>query len=95
MSYSFAVRAVNKAEARDKIVAEFDRVEIAQPCHATDRAAAQAAALSFLDVLEEDEGRDVQVTVNGWLGGAWQSDGQITSVTQANFGVFASLIPKE
>ena len=49
MSYSFAVRAATKAEAREKIAAEFDRAEVAQRCHVTDRAAAQAAALAFVD----------------------------------------------
>ena len=47
MSYSFAVRAATKAEAREKIAAEFDRVEVAQACHVTDRAAAQAAGFLF------------------------------------------------
>lgn len=95
MSYSFAVRAATKAEAREKIAAQFDQVEIAQPSHATDRAAAQAAAFAFVDFLQDDESRDVSVSVNGSLGGQWQPDNTITNLTQANVGVFASLVPKE
>ena len=95
MSYSFAVRAATKAEAREKIAAEFDRVDVAQPCHVTDRAAAQAAAFAFVDFLQDDETKDVQVSVNGSLGGTWQPDNTITNLTQANVGVFASLVPKE
>lgn len=95
MSYSFAVRAATKAEAREKIAAEFDRVEVAQRCHVTDRAAAQAAAFAFVDFLQDDETKDVQVSVNGSLGGTWQPDNTISNLTQANVGVFASLVPKE
>lgn len=84
MSYSFAVRAATKAEAREKIAAEFDRVEVAQRCHVTDR----AAACAFVDFLQDDDTKDVQVSVNGSLG-------SIGNLTQANFGVFASLVPKE
>lgn len=95
MSYSFAVRAATKAEAREKIAAEFDRVEVAQRCHVTDRPAAQAAAFAFVDFLQDDETKDVQVSVNGSLGGTWQEGYTLTALTQANVGVFASLVPKE
>lgn len=95
MSYSFAVRAATKAEAREKIAAEFDRVEVAQACHVTDRPAAQAAAFAFVDFLKDDETKGVQVSVNGSLGGTWAPGNTITDLTQANVGVFASLVPKE
>lgn len=89
MSYSFAVRAATKAEAREKIAAEFDRVEVARA------AVFCVLAAVIVDFLQDDETKDVQVSVNGSLGGTWQNDGTISNLTQANVGVFASLVPKE
>ena len=88
MSYSFTVRAATKAEAKEKIAAEFDKVVEGQPAHATDRAAAEAAAGAFVDLLGEPaDGQVVQAVVHGSLG--WRGEGDYTS---ANVGVQASIV---
>jgi hypothetical protein len=85
MSYSFSVTADTKVEAKEKIAAELERVASDQPVHATDRAAAQAAAESFVDLLSEPaEGQTIVVNVNGSLG--WLTEGDFCS---ANIGIGA------
>lgn len=63
MSYSFTVSAETKAEAKEMLAAEFDKVVDGQPIHAADRDAAQAAAEAFVDILSEP-GVDQQIIVN-------------------------------
>lgn len=93
MSYSFAVRAATKAEAREKIAAQFDQVEIAQPCHMRDRAAVQALAFAFVDLLPDDDSRDVRVTCNGHMVGPWPLEKN--DAKAINACVYAELIAKE
>lgn len=90
MSYSFTVRAASKAEAKAKVAADLDKVVTAQPDHAKDRNAAQAAADAFIDMLVEDASRDVVVAVNGWL--SWAQTGAYSG---ACVGVTASLATRE
>jgi len=90
MSYSFTVRAASKAEAKDKVTADLDKVVAAQPDHAKDRDASQAAAHAFIDMLVDDATRDVVVAVNGWL--SWAQTGAYSG---ACVGVTASLSSRE
>lgn len=68
MSYAFTVRAATKAEAKEKVAAEFDRVVSTQPAHVRDRVAALAAADAFIDLLADDGTKDVSIGVNGSVG---------------------------
>lgn len=80
MSYSFSVTAATKAEAKEKIAAEFDRVLASQPVHAVDRDAAQAAAEAFVEMLGEPiEGQHIAVTVYGSVG--WRGENDFTSAS--------------
>lgn len=91
MSYAFSVVAPNKAEAMEKVISELDKVVHSQPCHAADRAQAQAATQAFLDIIPEaDEHQDVRISVNGSV--CWNGDGVTTS---ASVGVSAWLVQKE
>ena len=66
MSYSFNVRAADKAAARAAVAAELDKVVEAQPLHSIDRIHAEAAADAFLDLIgDPGEGQEVSVSVNG------------------------------
>jgi len=94
MSYSFNVKAASKAEAKLKIAAELDKVVASQSVHAKDRDQAQAAAHAFVDVLDDDEAKDVSVSVNGWLSGNWAGN-DLASFTGACVGVTASLVAKQ
>lgn len=95
MSYSFAVRGTNKTEAKAAVAAEFDKVEVAQRCHVQDRAQAQAAAFAFIDILPDDDTRDVRVSCNGSLSGTWVEGNDMTNITAANFGIYANLADRE
>lgn len=94
MSYSFGFKAANKSDARTKIVAELDKVVAQQSVHAKDRAQAEAAAIAFVDVLDDDDSKDVSVSMSGSLSGNW-SGNDLTSFTGANVSVSAALVAKE
>ena len=72
MSYSFSVQASSKAAAKDEIAAKFDEVISAQPIHARDKAAALANASAVIDLLMDDDTRDISVSVNGYVG--WEEN---------------------
>jgi hypothetical protein len=67
MSYSFAVKAPTKVEAKQAVEAAFDKVVSQQPIHARDRAAAVAAAASVIDLLVEDPDLHIGVSVSGYV----------------------------
>lgn len=70
MSYSFGIKAANKAEALAEIEKKFDEVTASQPCHTKDKAAALANASTVLDLLKFQEGFSVNVNMSGsvsWL----------------------------
>lgn len=85
MSFSFSTRAATKAELKQKVAAELDAVVASQPVHAADRATGEAAANSFIDLLDEPgEGHEIRLSLNGSIS---TIDGNIQSV---NFGFYAS-----
>jgi len=94
MSYSYSLKAPNKAAATAEAAAQFDKVQEAQPVHAHDRAAALAAAESALGLIAEPgELEEVSLSVSGWLSGQWQKDGTLSVVTGASISVSASITP--
>lgn len=68
MSYSFTVKAPNKAEAKQAVEEAFDKVVAQQPIHARDRAAAIANASAVIDMLVDDPDFHISVSVNGYVG---------------------------
>ena len=96
MSYSFAVTAGSKAEAKQKIVASFAGVIITQPSHAADLVAAVASSSAFVDLLEEpDEFTEIYVSMSGSLGWRQAGAGGPLQFTGAGVNVSASLRPKD
>lgn len=93
MSYSFTFKAANKAEAKAKVATELDKVAQGQSCHERDKHQAQAAAGAFIDLLVEDETKDVFVSMSGSLTGSWTGS-DVTRITGANVSVNASLADK-
>lgn len=71
MSYSFNVRAANKADAIAAVEVEFDKVVAGQPVHARDRAAVLANVNAVIDLLADDDTKDISVTCGGYV--SWQS----------------------
>lgn len=70
MSYSFNVQAASKAAAKEAVATKFDEVIASQPIHARDKAAALANANAVIDLLADDDARNISVSVNGYVG--WQ-----------------------
>lgn len=90
MSYSFNVTAASKVEAKEKIASEFAKIVASQPVHAADRASAQAAAQSYVDMLQDPaDGEEIAATVNGYV--SWRTEGEFTG---ASVGVTASVRAK-
>lgn len=89
MSYSFSFRAANKAEASEKVADELGKIVANQPVHEADRAQAQAAADSFIELIRDDETQDILVSVSG---SCWGVDAGLNS---AGVNVSAQLVAKE
>lgn len=94
MSYSFQIRAANKAAAKAAVAAKFDQTAGTQACHARDKVQALAAADAFIDLLTDDESKDVSVTMSGSLSGQWQGS-DVTSISSANLSVTAYQVNRE
>lgn len=95
MSYSLSVRGSDKADAKAKVAAAFDKMMEAQPAHAADRDQALAAAATFIDLLPDDAGMDVMVSLNGWVSGQTGEDGRLAQVVGVGVGVGATLTGKQ
>lgn len=93
MSYSFSVKASNKAEAKAKVADELDKAAQGQSCHERDKHQAQAAADAFIDLLVEDETKDIFVSMSGSLMGSWAGS-DVTRITGASVSVNAGLAEK-
>lgn len=94
MSYSFNVRAENRASVLEKIGAELDNVVSGQPMHSNDREQAFAAAKAFVELLPETkEGHVISVSMHGSVGWTQGHDEAPNEITGAGVGVSASLQP--
>jgi hypothetical protein len=79
MSYSFNIKAATKAVAKEAVAAKFDEQVAQQPIHARDRAAVLANANTVIDLLADDDTKDVSVSCNGYL--SWNGIGDFTPET--------------
>lgn len=77
MSFSFSVVAASKGEAKANVAEQMATVIAAQSIHAKDEAHVKATVESSLDLIADDETRDVSVYVVGSL--SWE--GQLGSET--------------
>ena len=97
MSYSFSVRAADKAAARAAISAEFDKVVEQQPIHSADRDQAQGTAEAMLDLIPEpaSDAEQISVSVNGYVQwkGVLGGDDPVT-ITGASVAANASVVAK-
>lgn len=94
MSYSFTVRAPNKADAKTAVAAKLAEVAAQQMCHERDKAQAQAAADAFVDVLTDDADKDIVVNMSGYLTGQWQGS-DVTRIEGASVNVNAGLATRD
>ena len=68
--------------------AVFKEVNLHQACHIQDEAQALAAASAFIDLVADDDTKDVVVSMNGSLSGKW-SGGDLLSISGASVSVTA------
>lgn len=71
MSYSFQVKAPTKAAAKEAVASKFDEIVSQQPIHSRDRAVVIANASCVIDLLADDDSKDVLVSCNGYV--SWPS----------------------
>jgi hypothetical protein len=88
MSFSFNVRAADKAEAVAKVTAEMALVVQNQPIHKKDHDQILAATTAHIGLLRDDPTQDLSISVNG---SCWGTDDGLTS---ASVGVSAGFVPK-
>lgn len=93
MSYSLFVQAATKAEAKQKVEAEFDKVVDGQPIEARSKAAALANANTAIDLLADDDTQDVAVSCTGGVTFPWQSgDFDVNTVPLSHVSLSASAV---
>ena len=94
MSYSFQVKTATKAEAKAAVEKAFDEQVIPQQAvHARDKAAALANANAMIDLLEDNDSKDINVSCYssvGWAGG----DQMAAPLTAAGTGCNAWTSPR-
>lgn len=93
MSYSFSFRAPTKAHALQELPSRFDAATQHQSCHARDREQALAAGAAFINVLADDDTKDVSVNMNGYLSGQWTGT-DVTRIDTAGFGLSVGLVER-
>jgi len=94
MSYSFQVRAATKALAKQKVADEFTKAIACQACHNRDKDQALAAANAFIDLVDDDDAKDVAVRMSGSLCGRWEGS-DVVAIESANVSVTAYLAVRE
>ena len=93
MSYSFRVLGATKAAAKAAVAVEFEKVAANQACHERDKAQALEAAGAFIDLLVDDDTKDVVVNMSGSLSGTW-SGSDVTTVTGAAVSISAGFMAR-
>jgi hypothetical protein len=96
MSYSFDFTVATKSDAKKRVATEIDEVVRVQTVHAQDRGAALAAAHAFIDLLADDDTKDVRVSMHGSVSYPWSADmdAEAVSLSQTSVGISAWHVPK-
>lgn len=91
MSYSFQIRAKTKNDAIEAIAKKLDEIAAAQHCHERDKQEAIVTARMFVNLLPDNEAKEVAVTMSGSLAGQWQGS-DVTLISSANINATAALV---
>jgi hypothetical protein len=92
MSYSFSLRAANKAAAKEAVTAKVAEVVAQQPVHAADQAHIIANAHAAIDLLvDSKEGYEVGISCSGYVSGNWKGE-EFTELTAASIGAQAGWV---
>jgi len=89
MSFSFTVAAADKAAAKAAAAAKFDEAVVAyQPMHARDRAAVLANVNAVVDLLADDDTKNVSVSCSGYL--SWSGPTESPVISTASISCSAT-----
>lgn len=91
MSYSFQIRAKTKAEAMVAVAQRLDEIATGQHCHKRDKDEALSTARLFVNLLPDNDAKEVTVTMSGSLSGQWQGS-DVTVISSVNVMVTAALV---
>lgn len=94
MSYSISFTVPTKAEAKARVASEMDNIVASQPVHAKDRDPVIAVAGSFIDLLRDDDSKDVQVQISGYLVYDGYSFDPTPNLTTASVSAIAYSVPR-
>lgn len=92
MSYSISANGASKAEVKKALSAQLAEVAGRDVAHAADINQAEAAANSFIDVLPEDESKDIAVSVSGNI--SWSGQLCEHTITGSGVNIYAGFVPK-
>lgn len=67
MSYSYSIKAESKKAAVEAVVAKVEELVASQPIHIRDKVAILSNADAVIELLEDDETKDVVVSFNGYI----------------------------
>lgn len=93
MSYSFNVKAASKAEAKAAAVAKVEEIVFQQGIHSRDREAIISNINLAVDLLQDDDSRDVSITANGYLSFGGGSNEE-APISQVSISAGAGLVPR-
>jgi hypothetical protein len=80
MSYSFSVKESTKDAAKDAVAAKMQETVLpTQPMHWRDYAAILANANATVDLLADDDTKDIAVSCNGYL--SWSGSGEVSDAS--------------
>lgn len=96
MSYSFSVKASTKEAVKIAAAEYFDNSVVAQqPVHARDRAAVMANIAAVVDLLGDDDTRDVNISCNGYVSWSAAVDQAEAPLTSASVSCSAGFVNRE
>ncbi len=94
MSFSFGVKAQTKHALLNLIAENMATVVKQQPEHAHDEATVNATAVAYAGLIEQNDGQDLQASVNGTVGWRNEPDGA-KRYTSCSFGISIYSVPRE
>lgn len=83
MSYSFNATGADKHAAKLAVLEKFDAIVLQQPVHKADRDAVLANAGAVIDLLAEDDTKDISVSVSGYVSWSGADHIQLSTVSIA------------
>lgn len=89
MSYSITARGKTKDAVCEQIAKKMAEVIAQQPTHKADAGTAAGAAMAYVAVLTEEEGKDIVLEMNGSVSWTYPATEGQEKITHANVSIRA------